>query len=76
MRNWLAKVSLFFILLKGVEIIDIINSLNLIKEYTSKKDFEKIKDTTLNIEKNILNNYHSHNDFKRLIYYHRIMMYL
>ena len=39
----------------------------MIKEYTSKKDFEKIKDTTLNIEKNILNNYHSHNDFKRLI---------
>ena len=39
----------------------------MIKEYTSKKDFEKIKATTLNIEKNILNNYHSHNDFKRLI---------
>lgn len=46
--------------------IDILKKLNELKTYTSNNEFDKIKTTTLNIEKEILDNYKS-TDFKRLL---------
>lgn len=54
-------------LFKWGQIIDIINKLKEISNYTANNEFDKIKTTTLNIEKEILDNYKSNMDFKRLI---------
>ena len=54
-------------LLKGVKNINIIEKLNEISDYTKNNEYEKIKVATLNIEKEILDNYKSNMDFKRLI---------
>ena len=54
-------------LFKWGQIIDIINKLKEISNYTANNEFDKIKTTTLNIEKEILDNYKSNMAFKRLI---------
>ena len=54
-------------LFKWGQIIDIIIKLKEISNYTANNEFDKIKTTTLNIEKEILDNYKSNMDFKRLI---------
>ena len=59
------KTSLFFAIKGGFK-IDIKNDLEEIKIFANQNNFEKIKDTTLKIEKRILDSY-KNNDFKRLI---------
>lgn len=59
------KASLFFLLLGGIK-IDIKNNLDLIINFSNQNNFEKIRDTTLKMEKQILDSYKT-DDFKRLI---------
>ncbi len=47
--------------------MNIKKELELIQKYTESNDFNKIKELTINIEKQILDNYKNHSDFKRLI---------
>lgn len=47
--------------------MNIANILNDIKKYTTSNDFDKVKETTLKVEKNIFDNYKTEYDFKRLI---------
>ena len=59
------RTSLFFAIKGGFK-IDIKNDLEEIKIFANQNNFEKIKDTTLKIEKRILDSY-KNNDFNRLI---------